>query len=205
MRVKRLFRSPLLFPPKPPEADGTWANNPSRPASFLRMLRLSTAPLPAFFAAKRGFFAPNTRRTRPRRAPERPVLPRPRPFFARRAPEKDPAAAVFARPPRHLCGPLEPRKPPRVRLFCPPAPAFAAARRRSPANPPEESPAAAEKPPAKPTDQPVVTARRPKVSPHVPPRHSLGARQPRLPWSAFLLRRGEVCTPRGDQIPGHDG
>ena len=23
----------------------------------------------------------------------------------------------------------------------------------------------------------------------------------RLPWSAFLFRRGEVCTPRGDQIP----
>lgn len=57
------------------------------------LFRPSTAPLPALFAAKRGFFAPNARRTRPRRAPERPVLPRRRPVFARRAPGKAPARA----------------------------------------------------------------------------------------------------------------
>ena len=204
MRVKRLFRSPLLFPPKPPEADGTWANNPSRPASFLRQLRPSTAPLPAFFAAKRGFFAPNTRRTRRFRPPERPVLPRSRPVFARRAPEKDPAVPVFARDPGAFADPWTPGSPlvcgflPARARFCRrPPPFFRQSARRKPRRRRKTArqasrPARCRRPP-------------PEGQSAAPPRHSLGARQPRLPWSAFLLRRGEVCTPRGDQIPGHDG
>ena len=204
MRVKRLFRSPLLFPPKPPEADGTWANNPSRPASFLRQLRPSTAPLPAFFAAKRGFFAPNTRRTRRFRPPERPVLPRSRPVFARRAPEKDPAVPVFARDPGTFADPWSPGSP-RVRLFCPPAPAFAAARRRSLTKPPEESPAAAEKPPTQPAAQPVAAVRRPKVNP--PPRQgtALGQGNPDCRGRLFRFAVEKCATPRGDLIPVHDG
>lgn len=89
----KAFSKPPPFPPKPPEDSLKVPNNPTRPASFLRQFRPSTAPLPALFAAKRGFFAPNARRTRPRRAPDRPVLPRRRPVFARCTPEKAPARA----------------------------------------------------------------------------------------------------------------
>ena len=194
MRVKRLFRSPLLFPPKPPEADGTWANNPSRPASFLRQLRPSTAPLPAFFAAKRGFFAPNTRRTRRFRPPERPVLPRSRPVFARRAPEKDPAVPVFARDLGTFADPWNPGSPlvcgflhARASFCRRPPPFFRQSarrkhRRRRKTARQASRPARCRRPP-------------PEGQPAAPPRHCLGARQPRLPWSAFSLRRGEVCYP----------
>ena len=151
MRVKRLFRSPLLFPPKPPEADGTWANNPSRPASFLRQLRPSTAPLPAFFAAKRGFFAPNTRRTRRFRPPERPVLPRSRPFFARRAPEKDPAVPVFARDPGTFADPWNPGSPRVCGFFARPRPLLPPpAAVRSPSRPKKAPPPPKNRPPSQP-------------------------------------------------------
>ena len=51
---------------------------------------------------------------------------------------------------------------------------------------------------------PVVAVCCPKVSQSTPPRHSLGAEDIRLRRSAFALRHGEVCTPRGDQIPVFD-
>ena len=201
MRVKRLFRSPLLFPPKPPEADGTWANNPSRPASFLRQLRPSTAPLPAFFAAKRGFFAPNTRRTRPRRAPERPVLPRRRPVFARRAPEKDPAVPVFARDPDTFADPWNPGSPhvcgffarPRP-LLPPPTAVFPPIRPKKAPPPPKNHP------PSQPTSPlPPPAARR---SAH-PPRQgiALGQGNPDCRGRLFRFAVEKCATPRGGSDP----
>lgn len=150
------------------------------------LFRPSTAPLPALFAAKRGFFAPNARRTRPRRAPERPVLPRRRPVFARRAPGKAPAARPEARC-AHSPGYPE---APACAAFCPACARPCAARRpKKPRR--RRNPACQARRPAR------CRRPQPRVSPPAPPRHSLWARKPRLPWSAFPLRRGEVCDPKG--------
>ena len=89
--------------------------------------------------------------------------------------------------------------------FCPPAPAFAAARRRFSANPPEESPAAAEKPPAEPAAQPVAAARRPKVSPPPHQGTALGQGNPDCRGRLFRFAVEKCATPRGDLIPVHDG
>ena len=160
---------------------------PAFPASF----RPSTAPLPAFFAAKRGFFAPNARRTRLFGPPERPVLPRRRPFFARRAPGWSPGS------PRFCPGSRDPRTPPApgspaVRgFFARPRPLPPAVRRpnarRLPLPPPKPPRRA---PPARPLPPP--TARRSACR---PAEAQPWGWQPRLPRSAFPLRREEVCDP----------
>ena len=172
----KAFPKPQLFRRKRPKIPRrrriTLHTPPALPASF----RPATAPLPALFAAKRGFFAPNARRTRPRRAPERPVLPRRRPAFARPAPEKGPAWPGFARDPGAAHTPDAPEAP-ACAAFRPDCARFFPAVRRLPP---------AETPPAKPAARPG------KARPW--------GWQTRLPWSAFTLRRGEACAPRGDQI-----
>ena len=161
------------------------------PPAFSASFRPSTAPLPAFFAAKRDFFAPSARRTRLFARPNAPFCPRRRPFVARRAPGWRPGLPWFCPGPRRPRTPLGPRKPPRVRLFCPPAPASA---RRAPPERPKVAPPAAETTPPCAACPPVAAARRPAEAQH-------WGWQPRLPRSAFPLRRGEVCAPRGGSDP----
>lgn len=81
MRVKRLFRSPQLFPPKPPEDSLKVPNNPTRPASFLRQFSPQHSPVARLFRGKKGLFCPQRPPYPPFCPPERPVLPRLRPFF----------------------------------------------------------------------------------------------------------------------------
>ena len=161
------------------------------PPAFSASFRPSTAPLPAFFAAKRDFFAPSARRTRLFARPNAPFCPRRRPFFARRAPGWRPGLPWFCPGPRRPRTPLGPRKPPRVRLFCPPAPASA---RRAPPERPKIAPPTAETTPPCAASLPVAAARRPKVS-RRPAEAQPWGWQPRLPRSAFPLRREEVCDP----------
>ena len=172
----KAFPKPPVFPPKPPEDLLTLPDNPTHPASFLRQFSPRHSPVARPFRGKKGLFAPNARRTRPpRRAPERPVLPRRRPAFARPGPGKRPAWPGFARDPGARAHPPAPRKRPRVRLFAPIPPVFS-----------RRAPPSARRNPAR-------QARRPgKANPW--------GWQTRLSWSALPLRRGEACAPRGDQI-----
>ena len=155
---EKAFSKPQLFPPKPPEDSLKVPNNPTRPASFLRQFSPQHSPVARLFRGKKGLFCPQRPPYPPFCPPERPVLPRRRPFFARRAPGWRPGLPRFCPGPRHPRTPSGPRKPPRVRLFCPPAPASA---RRAPPERPKVAPLCAAR-------TPVAAARRPKVSP--PPR-----------------------------------
>ena len=173
--ARKGFSEAPAFPPKPPEDPLKVPDNPTHPASFLRQFSPRHSPVARPFRGKKGLFRPNARRTRPRKAPERPVLPRRRPAFARPGPGKRPAWPGFARDPGARAHPPAPRKRPRVRLFAPIAPVFS-----------RRAPPSARRNPAR-------QARRPAKA------HPWGW-QTRLPWSAFPLRRGEACAPRGDQI-----
>lgn len=200
MRVKGLLPSPAFFHRDRPKITCTAPNNPSRPASFLRQFSPQHSPVARPFCGKRGLFAPNTRRTRPLRPPKRLFLPRRGPVFARRARKKPRLATRFARAPgtrAHLwdpwnarvCGFCARQRP----FFCRPLPSA----RRTPRWKPRlrRNPARQARRPARCRRPP------PRVSPPAPPRHSLWARQPRLPWSAFPLRRGEVYDPKGGSDP----
>ena len=201
MRVKRLFRSPQLFPPKPPEDSLKVPNNPTRPASFLRQFSPQHSPVAHLFRGKKGLFCPQRPPCPPFCPPERPVLPRLHPFFARRAPGWRPVLPRFCPGPRRPRAPLGPRKPRVCGFFARPHPPLPAVRRpnarrlpRPPPKPPRRAP------PARPLPPPA--ARR---SACAPPRHSLGAGNPdcRGRLSRFAVKK--CATPRGDQIPGHDG
>ena len=178
---EKAFSKPKLFPPKPPEDSLKVPNNPTRPASFLRQFSPQHSPVARLFRGNKGLFCPHRPPYPPFCPPERPVLPRRRPFFARRTPGWSPGL------PRFCPGPRRPRTPPwdpgspRVcGFFACPHPLPPAVRRpnarRLPRPPPEGNPA----PPAK--------------------AHPWGWAT-RLPWSAFPLRRGEVCAPRGRSDP----
>ena len=197
----KAFSKPPTFPPKPPEADGTWANNPSRPASFLRQFSSQHSLVARPFRGKKGLFCPQRppypppkgART-PRFAPAPPGFCPARPgkalARARKGPGFSPGTPAHTAP--------DARKRSRVRLFAPLAPARAPPAAR-------KSPAAAETPPAKSAAQPVAAARRRGSS--RPPRQgtALGQGNPdcRGRLSRFAV---EKCSPpRGDQIPGHDG
>ena len=154
MRVKRLFRSPQLFPPKPPEDSLKVPNNPTRPASFSRQFSPQHSPVARLFRGKKGLFCPQRPPYPPFCPPERPVLPRLHPFFARRAPGWRPGLPpVLPGTPAPAHTPGTPEAP-RVRLFCPPAPALPAVRRpnarrlpRPPPKPPRCAPPARPLPP----------------------------------------------------------
>ena len=202
MRAERAFRSPSFFRRNRPKIPCTWPNNPTRPASFLRQFSPQHNPVARLLRGKKGFFCPQRPPYPPFCPPERPVLPRRRPFFARRAPGWSPGLPRFCPGPRHPRTPSGPRKPPRVRLFCPPAPASA---RRAPPERPKVAPPAAETAPPCAASPPVAAVRRPKVAPPPPPRHTLGAGHPdcRGRLSRFAVKK--CASPRGDQIPGYDG
>ena len=202
MRAERLFRSPQLFRRNRPKIPCTWPKNPSRPASFLRQFSPQHSPVARLFRGKKGLFCPPAPAVpaflpaqTPRFAPAPPV------FLPGARPDGDPACPGFARDPGVRAHPLGPRNPPRVRLFCPPAPAFA---RRAPPERPKVAPPAAETTPPCAASPPVAAARR-RGSAAAPPRHSLGAGNPdcRGRLSRFAVKK--CATPRGDQIPGHDG
>lgn len=191
MRAERLFRSPQLFRRNRPKIPCTWPNNPTRPASFLRQFSPQHSPVARLFRGKKGLFCPQRPPYPPFCPPERPVLPRRRPFFARRAPGWSPGLPRFCPGLRRLRTPSGPRKPPRVRLFCPPAPASA---RRAPPERPKVAPPAAETDPLCAASPPVAAARA-RRSARRPAKAQPWGWQPRLPRSAFPLRRGEVCDP----------
>ena len=197
MRVKRLFRSPQLFPPKPPEDSLKVPNNPTRPASFLRQFSPQHSPVARPFRGKKGLFCPQRPPYPPPKGARTPRFAPAPPRFCPARPGKSPGSGPKSpRLPARKPGAAHPRMPGSARVcgFLP--------RLRPPVRrlPPEKAPP----PPPKP--RPPSPPPRPLPPPAAegqpaPPRHSLEARQPRLPWSAFPLRRGEVCTPTGGSDP----
>lgn len=150
------------------------------PPAFSASFRPSTAPLPAFFAAKRGFFAPSAAR-----------------FLPGARPDGDPACPGFARDPGARAHPWDPGSPRVCGFFARPHPLLPAVRRpnarrlpRPPPKPPRRAP------PARPLPPPAArrSARRPTEA-------QPWGWQSRLPRSAFPLRREEVCDPRGRSDP----
>lgn len=199
---EKAFSKPQLFPPKPPEDSLKVPNNPTHPASFLRQFSPQHSPVARLFRGKKGFFAPNARRTCLFARPNAPFCPGSARFLPGARPDGDPAC------PRFCPGPRRPRTPPGT----PEAPAFAAflpARARfcppCAARTPEGCPARRRNHPAV-RRQPARCRRPPpEGQPAAPPRHSLGAGNPdcRGRLSHFAV---EKCAPLGaDQIPGHDG
>ena len=205
MRVKEAFRSPQLFRPDSEKNLGSCRITLHTPPAF------PASSTPEILAArpvwgKKGAFPPaNPAETRlfarrpPFFPPERPaVRPGTRPFSARRAPG--------TRRPRKTRRPgSRPRVrdfPPEARQLSPPKPRpRPPARRFPPETPPKPARQAPPEAPLRSRPSPAPPVRRPNAPAKA---HPLVG-QPRLPWSAFPLRRGEVCAPRGDQIPGHDG
>ena len=177
--ARKGFSEAPAFLPKPPEDPLKVPDNPTHPASFLRQFSPRHSPVARPFRGKRGLFAPNARQTRPRRTPDRPVLPRRRPAFSRCAPEKAPAAAPNPGARNSPGGP----ETPACAAFCP------VCTRRPKTPPPKPRPPSLPRPLPPPEGQPARPAKP----------HPWGW-QVRLPWSAFPLRRGEACAPRGDQI-----
>lgn len=200
MRAERAFRSPSFFRRNRPKIPCTWPDNPTHAASFSRQFSPQHSPVARLFRGKRGLFCPQRPPSPPFCPPERPVLPQCRPFFARRAPGWSHGLPRFCPGPRRPRTPRDPGSPV-CAAFLP-----ARARFRPPcaARTPEGSPAAETTPPCA-ACPPVAAARRPKVGPPPPPRHSLGADNPdcRGRLSRFAVKK--CATPRGDQIPGHDG
>ena len=197
MRVKGLLPSPAFSAETarrfPEQVQITLHAPQAQPASF----RPSTAPLPALFAAKRGFFAPNARRTRPEGRLKRLFCPGEARFFPG-APGKSPGwPRVSPGLPRPAHTPRTPEAPacaafaPASARFLPPAafrlPRWKPRLRRNSARQARR--------PARGRRQP------PEGQPVRPAKASTKAEQARLPWSAFPLRRGEVCAPRGGSDP----
>ena len=140
---KSLSEAPT-FPPKPPEDPLKVPDNPTHPASFLRQFSPRHSPVARPFRGKKGLFRPNARRTRPRKAPERPVLPRRRPAFARPGPGKRPGLARFCPGSRPTHTPGTPEAPacaafrPDCARFFPPCAAFRPPKPRPPSPPPRQ-------------------------------------------------------------------
>ena len=194
MRAERLFRSPQLFRRNRPKIPCTWPNNPTRPASFLRQFSPQHSPVARLFRGKKGLFCPQRppyppfwpART-PRFAPAPPV------FLLGARPDGDPASPGFSQAPGAHAHPWDPGSPRVCGFFARPRPLPPAVRRpnarrlpRPPPKPPRRAP------PARPLPPP--TARRSACR---PAEAQPWGWQPRLPRSAFPLRRGEVCAPQG--------
>ncbi len=193
MRAERLFRSPRFSAETGPKMSCRCRITLHTPPEVRRHLR-PEKPAARPFCGKKGAFCPQRPPFCPPSASQNaPFFPGPARFAPRRAPKKPgfcPNPGALAHP-GHPAG-AEPCGGSR------PVPSAAPARH----SPPHE------KRPVAPKDalffvRPAVCA--PPVAAGHPPWHSRWARQTRLPWSAFPLRRGEVCGPRGDQIPGLDG
>lgn len=198
----KAFSKPPTFPPKPPEDSLHMAKEPFTPRQLSPPVFAPAQPrCPPFSRQKGAFLPPAPAVPAPEGHPNAPFCPGASRFLPGARPDGDPACPGFARDPGVRAHPLGPRNPPRVRLFCPPAPAFA---RRAPPERPKVAPPAAETTPPCAASPPVAAARR-RGSAAAPPRHSLGAGNPdcRGRLSRFAVKK--CATPRGDQIPGHDG
>ena len=172
--ARKGFPKPPVFPPKPPEDLLTLPDNPTHPAAFSARVRPASAPLPALFAAKRGFFAPTPAVPAPPKGARTPrFAPAPPGFCPARPRKKARLGPVLPGIPAPRTPPA-PRKRPRVRLFAPIAPVFfppcTAFRPPSPLPPPEGQPA--------------------------PPRHFPGAGKPDSPGQLFRFAV-EKCAPKG--------
>ena len=204
MRVKGLRKAPSVSAQSarrsPEEVRITLHAPQALPASF----RPSTAPRPALLRQK-GLFCPQRPPRPPLKAAQTPLFGLVMPGFCLAAPGKRRSGPRFCPGPRHLQGPQLPGKSPECADF---ASAITFFRRRQPTfsrRTPRRKPCFRRETARQGRRLrllPPSAARRPARTPR---QGHPWAEQPRLPWSAFLLRRGEVCTPRGDQIPGHDG
>ena len=144
------------------------------PPAFSASFRPSTAPLPAFFAAKRGFFAPSAAR-----------------FLPGARPDGDPACPGFARDPGARAHPWDPGSPRVCGFFARPHPLLPA--RAPPAA--RKSPAAAETPPATARAQPVAAPRRRGASYHILSQNtdSVDIRKGVMGWRRYWSRpRGSL-------------
>lgn len=199
---EKAFSKPQLFPPNPPEDSLKVPNNPTRPASFLRQFSPQHSPVARLFRGKKGLFCPQRPPYPPFCPPERPVLPPAPPVFCpARARMETRLAPVLPGTPAPAHTSWDPGSPCVCGFFARPHPLLPAVRRpnarrlpRPPPKPPSRAPPALPLPP--------TAARR---SAAAPPRHSLGAGNPdcRGRLSRFAVKK--CATPRGDQIPGHDG
>ena len=198
MRVKRLFRSPQLFPPKPPEDSLKAPNNPTRPASFLRQFSPQHSPVARLFRGKKGLFCPQRPPYPPFCPPERPrFAPAPPVFCPARARMKPRLAPVLPGPHSARAHPLGPPEAPRVRLFLP-----ARARFRPPcaARTPEGYPACRLNHPAV-HRQPARRRRPPTEGQPAPPRHGLEAGNSDCRGRLSLFAVKKCATPRGGSNP----
>ena len=194
MRAERAFRSPQLFRRNRSKISCRCQITLHAPQAFSASFRPSTAPLPAFFATKRGFFAPNARHTRLFARPNAPVLPRRCPVLPGAHPDEAPACPSFARDPGARAHPGTPEAP-----ACA---AFLPARARF------HPPCAARTPEgclARRRNHPAVR-RLPARCRRPPPRRgtALGLAIPTAEVGFPTSPWGSV-RPKGDQIPGHDG
>ena len=202
MRAERLFRSPKLFRRNRPKQMVPGQITLHAPPAFAASFRPSTAPLPAFFRGKKGLFCPQRPPYPPFCPPERRVLPPAPPVFCpTRARMETRLAPVLPGTPASAHTPWDPGSPRVCGFFARPHPLLPAVRRpnarrlpRPPPKPPRRAPPARPLPP---------TAARKSAA--APPRHTLGAGNPdcRGRLSRFAVKK--CATPRGDQIPGHDG
>ena len=167
------------------------------PQALSASFRPSTAPWPALLRQKGAFLPPMPAKPAPGGRPNASFRPG-EAWFCPAAPGKRRSGSRFCLGPRHLKGPHAPGRPPECVAF-----ASARARFRPPsaARTPEGCPARRRNRPA--VHRQPARCRRP------PPEGrpaALAKAHPwgwatRPPWSAFLLRRGEVCAPRGGSDP----
>ena len=159
----KAFPKPQLFRRNRPKIPRRHRITLHTPPAFSASFRPSTAPLPAFFAAKGGFFAPNARRTRLFARPNAPFCPGSARFLPGARPDGDPACPGFARDPGARAHPWDPGSSRVCGFFARPRPLPPAVRRL---------PARCRRPP-------------PEGQPAAPPRHSLGAGNPDFPGQLF--------------------
>lgn len=188
---EKAFSKPQLFPPKPPEDSLKGQITLHAPPAFSASFRPSTAPLPAFFAQKGAFLPPTPAVPAflPARTPR--FAPGAARFLPGARPDGDPACPGFSRDPGARAHPWAPGSPRVCGFFARPRPHSSAVRRpnaRRLPRPPPKPPRRAL--PARPLPPPAArrSARRPAEA-------QPWDWQPRLPRSAFPLRREEVCDP----------
>ena len=182
---EKAFSKPQLFPPKPPEDSPKVPNNPTRPASFLRQFSPQHSPVARLFRGKKGLFCPQRPPYPPFCPPERPrFAPAPPVFCPARARMETRLAPVLPGTPAPAHTPWDPGSPRVCGFFARPHPLLPAVRRPNARRLPRCAP------PTRPL--PPFAARR---SARRPAEAQSWGWQPRLPRSAFPLRREEVCDP----------
>ena len=200
MRVKGAFRSPPTFRP---DSEKTWDScriTLHTPPAFPASSAPENPRRPPLWG-KKGAFSPaspaETRFFCPPPAIFPPEHPAVRPGPARFPPGARPGPAARAKPGAPAAARV-------CEIFRPKPPAFPAETPPAPASPPFFARKPAETRPPSPARSPAWVApaanaarRRPNAPAKAHPR----AGQPRLPWSAFPLRRGEVCDPKGGSDP----